>query len=160
MEIQKLLDLLHTTNNPIELICIGLFAFVVAILYVIGKLPNYSYELANISFFFFLIPALAFDLKKRYVLLLCVISYPLALYFKEESYRLFRWCCDLIIGMSNQSLINYIYLCDIICLFIPFLIWLLVRTLKINAPIWNTLQTNGSLYTVGRRQFVSRRKLV
>lgn len=160
MDIQRLFDLLNNSTNPIEICCIGLFGFVVAVLYLIGKLPNYSYELANISFFFFLIPALAFDLKKRYVVLLCLISYPVALYFREESYLLFRWCCDLIIGMSNQSLMNYIYLCDIICLFIPFLIWLLVKTLKINTPIWNSLKTNGSLYKKGYRRTVSRAKLV
>lgn len=139
----QIIHLLLNPANPIEFICTAIFCGIVGVLLAMGKAPYFSYELANIMFFFVLIPTWVLNLKKRWIFASCLISYPLIIFFKAEAHVLFRWCCDLIDSRSHNEMINYIYLCDIVCLFIPLLLWLLVKTIKMN---W-AAQTKTKEYT-------------
>lgn len=112
-----------------------LFAITVVILRGIAYLTGFSYEMINIIVWFMLIPVVILYLIHKYLGHLAVLVCGYLLWNFRGKYDivsndLFKWSVDLLLKIGKQINKDYLTTSSIVCLYVPYLLILLLIILK------------------------------
>jgi len=112
-----------------------IFAFTVIILRLLAQLTGLSYEMINIIVWFILIPILICFLIHKYFGYFSILVWVYFLWHYYEHYtqitnKLFKWSVDFLLKIGKLMNMDYLTISSIICLYVPYLVVIVLIILK------------------------------